>query len=815
MVLISLLLLSMVSGVLGWDMIRPKNYTPIDKRIQSSYTDGVASVGLGAHISSYTEDEPTAGDFLWLNIVATANTRKIIEYHARSDYYSWHNVTNSVGLTGDDQVVLLDIPYPMRARFYGGPGSGEYSAVWVCSNGWIRLYDPNASEPYPYRYYSNSIPDEEEPNAFIAPFWRDLKPNEGGSITYGIVLHWPGFGGYIQCFCISWNNVPDKDGNLQTFQVLIENGAETQYPTLQSRIWFQYESVTLSDQTTVGIEDQQGAKGNSYNYEELADGMTLLFEQYSNSALIYRLRIKISKNDPDADIDVVWDVDDPFWVRGYNVILTEEAQPDESMRFGTAVGGTATLLISAFSPVGWVAAAGFMLGTCLVGLSWADVLAHSMPAPVKDPQVMDHQDESYVVVRAVEDPDEIFISNAVDAALGIGVFWKFSDPNDDKDHSITVTAELDYFEYDAYGIVVSTETISTDNEISVKALQDEAGDDFPEATYIAVSESTTTYTGYSDGIGDPADWYKFHVDSEDRITVSITPTEYFRAELWSPTYERKAGPATGIDYTLSPSDPAGDWRINVTMKELDEYEYGEIRQYSFDIRVRETVDFKVLTFRTPDTGGSQIVGIGVTINGQRYESPVVLAVAKGIYTVTVDHKYYRPYSEFTFKYWEDGSTNPTRTVNVNDDTTITAYYYEKRYGSCPTLFVWNGTHYAEEGILDIHAESDVTVQHVIQNALAYGVYKLQLRELDNFTSHIDQVKLYAVDDEGEWHNCPLIYARHSELGKVTWKLLFDDENRIDLTPTQTVNLKFLPAIYGETAYFIFEINGYNSKPVPR
>lgn len=33
----------MVSGVLGWDMIRPKNYTPIDKRIQSSYTDGVAS----------------------------------------------------------------------------------------------------------------------------------------------------------------------------------------------------------------------------------------------------------------------------------------------------------------------------------------------------------------------------------------------------------------------------------------------------------------------------------------------------------------------------------------------------------------------------------------------------------------------------------------------------------------------------------------------------------------------------------------------------------------------------------------------------
>jgi len=135
-------------------------------------------------------------------------------------------------------------------------------------------------------------------------------------------------------------------------------------------------------------------------------------------------------------------------------------------------------------------------------------------------------------------------------------------------------------------------------------------------------------------------------------------------------------------------------------------------------------------------------------------------------------------------------------------------------GGCPTLFVWNGTDYAEEGILNIHAESDVTVQHEIQNTLSLenGVYELQLRELDEYTSHIDQVKLYAVDYKGEWYLCPLTCAYHSELGKVKQTLLLDDSNRVDLEPTEITDLKFSPSIpYSQTAHFIFEINGYNAK----
>jgi hypothetical protein len=133
-------------------------------------------------------------------------------------------------------------------------------------------------------------------------------------------------------------------------------------------------------------------------------------------------------------------------------------------------------------------------------------------------------------------------------------------------------------------------------------------------------------------------------------------------------------------------------------------------------------------------------------------------------------------------------------------------------GGCPTLFVWDGAEYVDEGVLDIHAESDVTVQHEIQNTLALekGVYKIQLRELDGYTSHIDLVKLYSVDYKGEWHLCPLTYAYHSELGKVKQTLLLDDSNRVNLNPTEIIDLRFEESEC-ETAYFIFEINGYNMK----
>ena len=228
-----------------------------------------------------------------------------------------------------------------------------------------------------------------------------------------------------------------------------------------------------------------------------------------------------------------------------------------------------------------------------------------------------------------------------------------------------------------------------------------------------------------------------------------------------------------------------------------------------------------LTVLTYDQYGTFVNEIGMYIDGVRYYSQVYqLEVTEGTHTITVDYKYYRPGYVFTFQYWNDDygySTSRTRTVYINSDTTLKAYY-KRTYiaGGCPTLYVWNGSEYVEEATLeDIHASSDVTVQHKIEETLVPdgSFYKLSLRELDEFTSHVDYVKLYAVDADGEWHECYLTRAIHSELGNVKRPLKFDDGRRVDLAPQQTVDLEFFLPRVDEIAYFIFEINGYNPKPL--
>jgi hypothetical protein len=211
------------------------------------------------------------------------------------------------------------------------------------------------------------------------------------------------------------------------------------------------------------------------------------------------------------------------------------------------------------------------------------------------------------------------------------------------------------------------------------------------------------------------------------------------------------------------------------------------------------------------TDGSAISNVNIWVDGVRYRSPVYITLTRGTHIVQAEPYFYRRvYWLYTFEYWEDGSTNNTRIISAEDDMNLTAYYCECY---CPTLFVWNGSEFVYETLLNIHAETDITVQHQIQQTLVLdGIfYKLQLRELDNFTSHIDQVKLYAVDQNGEWHTCPLTIAKLNGT-YVTLKLLFDDDRRVDLYPSQIIDLKFLPSIpYHETPYFIFEINGHNRK----
>jgi hypothetical protein len=117
------------------------------------------------------------------------------------------------------------------------------------------------------------------------------------------------------------------------------------------------------------------------------------------------------------------------------------------------------------------------------------------------------------------------------------------------------------------------------------------------------------------------------------------------------------------------------------------------------------------------------------------------------------------------------------------------------------------------GVLNIHADSDITFVQDIEQSLVpeKQLYKLSLRELDEFTSHIDCAKLYAVDNDVRKYECRLVQAVHSERGQVKGLLLHDDNRRVDLVPQQTIDLRFTTPNVNEISYFIFEINGYNIK----
>lgn len=207
-----------------------------------------------------------------------------------------------------------------------------------------------------------------------------------------------------------------------------------------------------------------------------------------------------------------------------------------------------------------------------------------------------------------------------------------------------------------------------------------------------------------------------------------------------------------------------------------------------------------------------IPNVKVWIDGTVYYSPAAVIVSPGIHTVQVETSFIIDEYLFRFDGWSDQIEENPRVVYLYSDKSLTAYYNVTYVRTCPTLFVWNGSGYVYEALLDIHASSDVTLLHQIQQPLVRDgyLYKLELRELDDFTSHIDQVKLYAVSSNGEIHPCILVSAIHNKKGCVTSLLAFDDDIRVDLAPTETIELKFI--YFGiNVDHFIFKINGYNRK----
>lgn len=119
--------------VIAWELERPGGFIPIEEREMNATTNGKASVGLGAHIHTYYENDGMFdyNDAVGLRIVATGNSRKILEYEFSSSQYHWYDtfIVEQWTCLGDEEILYIDLPF--KVRFYGGPGSAEYTEVWV------------------------------------------------------------------------------------------------------------------------------------------------------------------------------------------------------------------------------------------------------------------------------------------------------------------------------------------------------------------------------------------------------------------------------------------------------------------------------------------------------------------------------------------------------------------------------------------------------------------------------------------------------------------------------------------------------------
>jgi hypothetical protein len=552
-IIITLISLPLINhSVSALTLEKPATTFVIEQRRDNATTNNEATVGVGVHIWEYEENNPNRGDNVELRIVGSANSRQILSYWVHEDAYNWHEQLYEPHelYLGDSEVCKINLEY--LVRFYGGPGSGEYDAIWVCSNGWISFYDANQSQPLPSSIIF--IPYKYQANAVVAPFSRDLKPNWGGSIICGYVFH-PS--DYLLndcwCLCVSWENVPDKYGNPQSFQVLIEQQPQPlQTLPRQSYIWFQYKDITLNTATTVGIEDQQGAKHTVYDYENLQNQTALMFQVASTTAYIRSISLRLIENEDSADTDIMPHEE---WIRGYNVELEYQTpQPDLTKRFVMALAGAAALCL----PAG-----GLLFSTALLAVDLVDMAATSMEIA----KLIDSDWNTYATAQARSG-----YQGVTDAWFGIGAFWKFSD-NNDVDHSLKIEVELKYYKVLSYYGDIIADNLSCKTSVDLKMITDDHNNSFDEARDNAAFE-TGEYAMLYLGSSDQDDYFRIHAEVGQRITVVMRPPNdpnlcadfdlflYDKDEiLRANSTTREVGVPEGIWYDAS--EYTGDWFIKV------------------------------------------------------------------------------------------------------------------------------------------------------------------------------------------------------------------------------------------------------------
>lgn len=332
-----------------WSTPRPTQDHDFNETLGNANYDANTAVSLGVDVGSYTSHSYECPDEDWFRfrVSVSATTRKGISCSEVSPLsgYSWVDVSENIGISGDDTgqwVDLFDAQHnPFNILYYGI----TYSRIWVCSNGFVSL--ANTTVPAP----CSVLPNSSAQNAIIAPFWTKLRPSLGGfSIKKGAVS-WAGESYLRDCFIVTWENIADAYGHRQTFQLLIEKRASGEDP-FHTKIFFQYKNITKNGVAPLvaGVQDRLGENGHSLNLAEVSNGkcvgLSPLGALGEGSRLI-GLSLTMTKSDSSAKI-----VPQSDNMAGWNVQLNDTLNP-QGAAWGKVIetGAKEMLTIAKITPV--------------------------------------------------------------------------------------------------------------------------------------------------------------------------------------------------------------------------------------------------------------------------------------------------------------------------------------------------------------------------------------------------------------------------------------------------------------------------------
>jgi len=147
---------------------------------------------------------------------------------------------------GDETLVNFNVP-PFKF------GSEEYSTLAITSDGYAVVGGGDAAD---LDFVPQTFPDAGRPNNVLAPYWTDLDPSAGGSVSIGSLTD-----GVNSWTILEWKAVPvfGQPADAQSFQIWIQQGAT-------ESVTYAYGALTgaaAPDGGNAGAENREGSSGQN------------------------------------------------------------------------------------------------------------------------------------------------------------------------------------------------------------------------------------------------------------------------------------------------------------------------------------------------------------------------------------------------------------------------------------------------------------------------------------------------------------------------------------------------------------------------